>query len=280
MTQPEAEEADGFPGIVDSHGHLWWKTFDKDRDEVLERARRAGVRQMLVVGTDLETSRASFALAEAESDLFPTAGIHPHDATGAPDEDTEAAPPSVDAVREEIEDLCRRPECVAVGETGLDFFRNLSARTDQIDNLHWHLDLARRLDKPVIIHSREAHEETARALTEFRGVRGVLHCYDYGPDELEPYLAAGYYVSFSGIVTYANKGANREAAKLVPQDKLLVETDCPFLSPQDRRRGRNEPANVRRVLEVVAETRAEDFVALARATSANAATLFGLPALA
>ena len=275
VTDPEdGEPRPAGPPLVDSHGHVWWKTFDADRDEVLQRARGAGVRQMLVVGTDVETSLASFALAAEEPDLFPTAGIHPHDAG-----EGDADPGAVAAERERIEELCRRPECVAVGETGLDHFRNLSPRGAQLDNLYWHLDLARQLDKPVIIHSRDAHEDTARVLTEFRGVRGVLHCYDYGPDELEPYLQAGYFVSFSGIVTYANKGANREAARLVPRERLLVETDCPFLSPQDRRRARNEPANVRRVLEVVAETRDEPFDELAHATTANAGALFGLPAL-
>lgn len=274
MSEPASPSpsAPGTVPLVDTHGHVWWRTFDDDRAAVLERARAAGVRRMLVVGIDVETSRASFELAANEVDLFPTAGIHPHDAPPASEAATAEA-------REEIEAFCRRPECVAVGETGLDSFRNLKPRADQLDNLYWHLDLARQLDKPVIIHSRAAHEDTARVLTEFQGVRGVIHCYDYGPDELEAYLAAGYHISFSGIVTYKNKADNREAARLTPPERLLVETDCPFLSPQDRRRARNEPANVRRVAEVVAEARDESLEDVARRTTANALALFGLPAL-
>ncbi|MFT5291894.1 MAG: TatD DNase family protein [Planctomycetota bacterium] len=273
------EDAEPLPAIVDSHGHLYWSSFDADRGEVLERARQAGVRQMLVVGTTLETSRACFALAEKEPDLFPTAGIHPHDASchGEDETNTGDALLSIEEVRAGIEELCRRPECVAVGETGLDFFRNMASKTEQFDNFQWQLDLARRLDKPVIVHSRNAHEDTIRILAEFKGVRGVLHCFDYGPEEVGAYVDLDFYVSFSGIATYANKKGNRAAAQLVPEDRILIETDCPFLCPKDRRRGRNEPANVRIVLEVLAEARGESLVELARATTANAGRLFGLP---
>ena len=146
---------------------------------------------MIVVGTDLPTSRAAFDLCAEELDLHPTAGIHPHDAQGVSEEDRNA-----------IEELCKLPECVGVGETGLDFFKEYSPRKDQIEGFYWHLDLARRLDKPVVIHCRDAHEETARIVREFEGVRGMMHCYTYGPDELEPYFEAGFCISFSGVVTY------------------------------------------------------------------------------
>ena len=220
---------------------------------------------MIVVGTDLRTSRAAFDLCSGEPGLFPTAGIHPHDASSASEE-----------ALAEVEAMCRRPECVAVGETGLDFFKEYSPRAAQIENYYRHLDLARRLGKPIVIHCRDAHEENSRILGEFAGVQGVMHCYSMGPEELAPYLELDLHISFSGMVTYPKNDANREAAALVSEERLLVETDCPFLAPQEHRGQRNEPAWVRLVLERVAAVRGAELEALARATSANAARLFGL----
>jgi TatD DNase family protein len=251
--------------ITDSHAHVFWEAFDEDRSAVLERARAAGVVRMVVVGTDLATSRAALALCAREPGLFPTAGVHPHDADGATPE-----------VRAEIRSLCERPDCVAVGETGLDYFKQYSPRAAQLASFGWHLDLARELDNPVVVHSREAHDDTARLIAERPGVRGVMHCYTMGTGELPPYLAAGLYISFSGVVTFPKNEANRAAARAVPAERLLVETDCPFLAPQGHRGKRNEPALVRRVLEVLAEARGEPFGALAQRTSDNAAELFGL----
>ena len=251
--------------ITDSHAHLYWKSFDEDRAEVLARARAAGVSRMIVVGTDRATSEAAFDLCARELELYPTAGIHPHDAAGADA-----------AERAAIEALCARPECVAVGETGLDWFKEFSPRAAQLDAFLWQLDLARRLDKPVVIHCRDAHEDTVRCLAQFPGVRGVMHCYTMGPDELEPYLAAGLSISFSGVATYPKNEANRAAAARVPRERLLVETDCPYLAPQGKRGQRNEPAFVALVLAELARVRGEDADELARATSAGAARLFGL----
>jgi TatD DNase family protein len=252
--------------ITDSHAHLYWKSFDADRAEVLTRAREAGVTRMVVVGTDLETSRAAFELCADEADLFPTAGVHPHDSSGLDE-----------ATKEAIEALVRRPECVAVGETGLDWFKEYSPRSAQIEGFLWHLDLARRLDKPVVIHSRDAHEDTVRCVRQFPGVRGVMHCYTMGPDELEPYLEAGLFISFSGVVTYPRNDANRAAAARVPVDRLLVETDCPYLAPQGHRGKRNEPAHVTAVVAELARVRGASTAEIARSTSTACATLFGLP---
>ncbi|MCB9914375.1 MAG: TatD family hydrolase [Planctomycetes bacterium] len=251
--------------ITDTHAHLFWKDFDEDRADVLARARSAGVERMVVVGTDLTTSRACFELCAGEVGLYPTAGVHPHDAHGA-DAATLAA----------IEELCRRDDCVAVGETGLDYFKEWSPRVEQRRAFRWHLDLARKLDKPAIVHCRDAHRDTSELLAEVPGVRGVMHCYTMGAAELAPYLAAGLYVSFSGVVTFPKNEDNRAAAREVPLDRLLVETDCPFLAPQGQRGKRNEPAHVRLVLEHVAAVRGIDVDELADVTSANAARLFGL----
>jgi TatD DNase family protein len=254
--------------ITDSHAHVYWKSFDADRDEVLARARAAGVTRLIVVGTDLETSRAARALAAAELELYPTAGIHPHDASAIDD-----------AARAVIEALCALPECVGVGETGLDFFKEFSPRKDQIEGFAWQLDLALRLEKPVVVHCRDAWEETARLIAEFPGVRGVMHCYTYGPDELAPFLEAGFMISFSGVVTHPRTETNRAAAAVVPEDRLLVETDCPYLAPQGQRGRRNEPAYVRAVVDELARVRGVAPEAIAHATSANAARLFGLAPL-
>ena len=254
--------------ITDSHAHLYWESYDEDRGQVLQRAREAGVVRVIVPGTDVASSRAALALAGSEPGVFPAAGIHPHDASEAGEE-----------ARREIEELCRRPECVAVGESGLDYFKEYSPRLAQVDSFHWHLDLARRIEKPVIVHCRDAHADTARILAEYPGVRGVMHCYAFGPAELEPYLELGYAISFAGAVTFPKNDANRAAAGIVPREQLLVETDSPFLAPQGRRGRRNEPAYVAEVLECVARVRDEDPAVLARVTSENAARLFGLPPL-
>jgi TatD DNase family protein len=251
--------------ITDTHAHVYWSSFDADRDEVLERARAAEVSRMVVVGTNLATSRSAFELCAGRSGLFPTAGIHPHDCAAAGPEDFAG-----------IEALARDGTCVAVGETGLDLFKEYSPRARQAESFRWHLRLARELDKPVVVHCRDAHHETVALLREHPGVRGVMHCYTMGPDELAPYLEAGFYISFSGVVTFPRNAANRAAARSVPEQRLLVETDCPYLAPQGRRGRRNEPALVRDVLEAIARERGADFTELARATSRNAARLFGL----
>jgi TatD DNase family protein len=256
--------------ITDSHAHLYWKSFDDDREQVLARSRKAGVDRMIIVGTDVISSQAAFDLCAGEPDLFPTAGIHPHDA--AHDDEGRRR-----EARCTIEQMCRRPECVAVGETGLDWFKEYSPRKDQLENFYWQLDLARRLDKPVVIHCRDAHTDTSKVIAEFPGVRGVMHCYTFGPDELAPYLEAGLYISFSGVVTYPKNDFNRAAAARVPRERLLVETDCPYLAPQGWRGKRNEPAYVAEILRTVCEVRGDDFDSLAKQTSANANALFGLP---
>lgn len=253
--------------ITDTHAHLFWKTFDGDRQAVLSRARERGVQRMIIVGTDVPTSEAAFELCRGDDELFPTAGIHPHDADGADEQ-----------ARARIRELCQRDECVAVGETGLDFFKEYSPREAQLENFHWHLQLAKELAKPVVVHCRDAHEATLECLSSHRDDRlsGVMHCYSMGEAELPSYVDLGFYISFSGVVSYPRNDEIRAAARACPADRLLVETDCPFLAPQGNRGKRNEPAFVRDVLECVAELRGEPLEDLARTTSENASRLFGL----
>lgn len=253
--------------ITDTHAHVFWKSFDDDRDAMLARAREAGVTRIVVPGTEVASSHAAFELCARHAGLHPAAGIHPHDADGF---DV--------AAQREIESLCRRAECVAVGETGLDFFKEFSPREAQRTNFRWHLELARELAKPVIVHCRDAHAETVASLRAVPGVRGVMHCYTLGAEELPEYLALGFYISFSGVVTFPKNARNQAAARAVPLDRLLVETDAPYLAPQGHRGQRNEPAYVAVVLAEVARLRGVGVAELAAATSANASRLFGLPA--
>jgi TatD DNase family protein len=251
--------------ITDTHAHLYWKSFDEDREAVIERARAVGVERMVIVGTDVATSQAAFALCAGRAGFHPTAGIHPHDAQNAgPSE------------RAAIETLCALPECVAVGETGLDWFKEYSPRAAQIESFAWHAALARRIDKPLVVHCRDAHEDTLAILRATPGVRGVMHCYTMGAEELPAYLELGFYISFSGVVTYPKNLRNQEAARAVPLDRILFETDCPYLAPQGKRGQRNEPAFVRDVVTHVARLRNADIDDLADVASRNATHLFRL----
>ncbi len=254
--------------ITDSHSHLYGDAFDADREQVLARAAAAGVTRQIVVGTDLDSSARALALCADHAQLHATAGLHPHDAR------------TFDArVAAELERLCAREDCVGVGEMGLDLFRKNSPFEAQQMCFRWQLELARALNKPAVIHSRDAHHETLAVLRSVPGVRGVMHCYSLGAEELAAYLELGLCISFSGMVTYPKNSRNRAAASLVPLERLLVETDCPFLAPQSRRGQRNEPAFARDVLEAVAQARGADVSELARATSRNASALFQLPEL-
>ncbi|TAJ24341.1 MAG: TatD family deoxyribonuclease [Planctomycetota bacterium] len=253
--------------LTDTHAHVFWDSFDADREAMLARAREAGVTRMIVVGTEVRSSEAAFELCRGRAGLHPTAGIHPHDATAS------------DAVaRARVRELCARAECVGVGETGLDYFKEFSPREAQRASFAWHVALARELDKPLVVHCRDAHADTLQLLREHGARRGVMHCYSLGAEELPGYLELGFHISFSGVLTYPKTERLKAAARAVPEDRLLVETDCPYLAPQDRRGKRNEPAFVRSVVHELARLRGGTFEAIAAATTRNASALFGLPA--
>ena len=265
MTAPH--DAPALAGLADSHCHLNAAAFDRDRAAVIARAQAVGVETMIVVGLDPESSERAMSLARLHdgAGLAATAGLHPHEAGRFDGE-----------IRESLEELCARGECCAVGETGLDWFKDWAPRTDQLEAFRWQLALARRLDKPVVIHSRDAHEDTLRLVEEAKGVRGVMHCFSYGPAEMELYLDAGLSISFSGNVTYRTADSIRAAAASCPADRLLVETDAPYLAPLPHRRERAEPAHVASTLRRVAEARGEDPAALAARAGENTRRLFGL----
>lgn len=254
--------------LFDTHAHLHFPDFAEDLDAVLARARAAGVRRMLTIGTDVEASQAALALAAREPNIWASVGIHPHDAAGADD-----------AALAAVEDLATRPRVVAIGEIGLDFFRNLSPRADQERTLRHLLGLARRRALPVLLHCRDAHDELLGILAE-EGVGaagGIMHCFSGDVAIARRCLDLGLHISLAGPVTYPNARALPEVARFVPGDRLVIETDCPFLPPQGYRGKRNEPAYLALTAARVAELRAEPVARLAQRLSANARTLFGLP---
>jgi TatD DNase family protein len=256
------------PELFDTHTHLHFPEFADDLPEVLARARAAGVRRMLTVGTDVETSRAAIALAAREPDVWAAVGVHPHDA-GEADE----------AVLAEIERLAGAPRVVAVGEIGLDFFRDLSPRGAQAATFRRLLALARRVGKPVLIHCRDAHDDVLAVLAEERvgEVGGIMHCFSGDVAIARRCLDLGLLVSLAGPVTYPNARALSDVARFVPGDRLVLETDCPFLPPQGHRGKRNEPAYVALTAARVAGLRGEPLADLAARASDNARRLLGVP---
>lgn len=253
--------------LVDSHAHLYFEHFDADRAAVLAAARAAGVAAFVNVGTDAETTRLSFELAATEPDVFPTAGVHPNDAHVVGDADWEV-----------VEGFARDPRCVAIGETGLDWFRNADRRREQVAAFERQIDLARSLGLPVVVHCREAFADAFEVLARVgRGTPGVMHCFSGGVDEARRALDLGLHVSFAAPLTYKKNDALRAAARLVPEDRMLIETDCPFLPPEGRRGKRNEPALMIETLAALARARDARVEDAARATAENAARLFRLP---
>ncbi len=253
------------PGIIDSHAHITMDPLSGDRDGVLQRAREAGVSHMLTIGTTLEESRQALATARAIPEVSCTVGVHPHDVETLADGD-------LDAIRA----LAAAPEVVAIGEIGLDFYYEHSPREIQKDWFRRQMGLAAELNLPVVLHSREAEAETEAILREFPSVSGVLHCFSSGPELARAGLELGYYISFSGIVTFNKADEVRAVAAEVPLERMLVETDCPYLTPAPFRGKTNEPAYVTLVARKIAEIKGVPVEQVVEATSANTRKLFGL----
>jgi len=250
--------------LFDTHAHLHVPEFDADRAEMMARARQAGVTRMLTIGTEVPTSHAAVTLAESEPDVWASVGVHPHDAAEA-DAD----------VLTEIERLAGGPRVVAAGEIGLDFFRNLSPREAQERVFRHCIGLARRVRKPVVVHCRDAHAEVLAILAEERvsEAGGIMHCFSGDVAIARRCLDLGLLISLAGPVTYPNARALPEVARFVPADRLVIETDCPFLPPQGYRGKRNEPAYLALTAARVAELRGEPLEDFARRASDNARRL-------
>jgi TatD DNase family protein len=260
--------------FIDSHAHIDTRPFDEDREEVIARAREAGVETIIVIGAtgDVSDAERAVTLAESRDDIYATVAIHPHDVA-------KMEPSWWDALRE----LARRDKVVAIGETGLDYHYDHSPRDLQQRCFEQFIEMARELELPVVCHVRDAHDDARRILAEHGAgegrVRGVIHCFTGGPDDAAAYAEMGLYVSFSGIVTFKGKSADpiREALRLVPRDLLLIETDCPYLAPVPKRGRRNEPAYLVHTAEAIARELGMELSDLATLTVANTRAAFGLP---
>lgn len=261
------------PSIIDTHAHLNMD-FDKDLDETVSRAADAGVTNIITVGTAMESSRKAVELSERFAGVYAAVGIHPHDVSAITMADMDT-----------LGQIAMHPRVVAIGETGLDFYRDTSPKDKQIIALLWQLDLAEELALPVIIHCRQAAEEMVALLrsrllapsSTSNQYRGVIHCFNGDINTAKEYLDMGFYISLGGYIAYPKSTGLHEVIRSIPKDRLLVETDCPFLPPQNHRGKRNEPAYITFTVKALAEIMSAPYGDIAAATTQNAGRLFGLP---
>lgn len=252
--------------LVDTHCHLNTVASYPDLDEVLLRARDAGVAAFLVVGIDSEQTPIALRLAEQHADVYAVVGMHPNSVSGFDD-----------ALRDCFAEWMHHPRVVAIGETGLDLYRDHASLTDQIIALEWHLQRACETGLPVVFHCRHAYDHLLEALeTRGSGVRGVMHCFSGTVEHAERALALGLYLGFDGPVTYKNAQLTREIVRMCPADRILLETDCPYLPPEPYRGKRNEPSYLPLIAAAVASARGETVEQVAKQTTRNAEALFGI----
>jgi TatD DNase family protein len=255
------------PRLIDTHTHLYFQQYEGDLRHVLIRAEEAGVGHMITIGIDADTSRHSLELTESHSQIYAAAGIHPHDAVDIKEGDIE-----------QISEMLDHPKVVAIGEVGLDFYRNISPPDlqKQIFKMFMEWSLERQL--PMIIHTRQAEEDIITVLRDRckQGWKGVFHCFPGDADMAKTVLDMGFYISFTGNITFKNSKA-AAVVETVPLDRLMVETDCPFLTPVPYRGKRNEPAYVSLVARKMAEIKGVAYESVVETTTKNAIDLFNLP---
>ena len=252
--------------LVDSHCHLDFPDFDSEREAIVARAVAAGVGRMVTISTRVRRFDAIRAIAEAHAEVYCSVGTHPHNAAEEPD-----------VTADELVALSNHPKCVAIGEAGLDYFYDRSPREAQAQGFRRHIEAARRTGLPLVIHSRDADSDMASILEEDSGkgaFRLILLCFSSGAELAERGVALGGHVSFSGILTFKKSDQLREIAKTIPRDRLLVETDAPYLAPTPFRGKRNEPSYVARTAAVLAETIGVDADEIAALTTDNFFRLF------
>nr|WP_320012114.1 TatD family hydrolase [uncultured Desulfobulbus sp.] len=254
--------------LIDTHCHLDMDTYAQDLDTVIDSARMHGVKRIITIGIDVPSSEAAIQLADRYPNIYATIGIHPHDAHTA-------TPESLARLRQ----LAQHEKVVGFGEIGLDYFKNYAPKNTQIQAFTRQLDLAQALALPVIIHDREAHEDTLRILQEAGPFpqQGVMHCFSGDTALAQKTLELGFYISIPGVATFANAQSLREVIAAVALDALLVETDGPFLAPVPYRGKRNEPKLMLYTAQIIAEIKKIPLEEVAAATTANAARLFNLP---
>lgn len=264
-----AEPPPCVPGLVDAHCHLDYPPMTDDIDATLDAAARAGVVQLVHVGCSRRSLARAVTLARAHTPVFAAVGIHPHEADTVDD-----------AVLDDLAAMAEEPKVVAIGETGLDYHYDRSPRDRQRRELARHVALARRLDMPLVLHVRDAHGE-AMSVIEHEGPRadrpGMVHCFTGGPAEAERWLQLGFLLSFSGIATFRRSDAIRDAARLCPSERIMLETDAPYLSPEPIRGRKNAPANVAFTCAHLAAARGESPEQLAQAAARNTRALLEMP---
>lgn len=254
--------------FIDTHSHIQMREFESDRDSALARAKAAGIGLMLAVGYHLEASRKAVEAADCYPQVYAGVGIHPHDAKQYDD-----------AAEKTLRALAKQPKVVAIGEAGLDFYRDRSPRAVQVEAFRRQIRLARELDLPLIVHDRDAHRETMQLLEAEGAERVVLHCFSGDLSMAEEAWRRDYYVSIAGPVTYPKNETLRDVVRKARTDRLLLETDCPYLPPQAFRGQRSEPAHLLHTAQEVARLLDMPLAELGRLTSENARCLFRLPPL-
>jgi TatD DNase family protein len=253
--------------LIDSHAHLEMKEFDADRDEVIKRAGDEGVDFVVTVGTNLKLSLKAVDLAEKNENIYATVGVHPHDVAHTDESTWGSLKELVNTNREII---------VAYGEIGLDFFRNISPEEKQIEAFARQLELARELNLPVVIHDREAHEQTLKIVKSSGVRRGVFHCFSGDYEMAGKCIDLGFYISVPGVVTFDKAKTIQDVVQRVPLSSILLETDAPYLTPVPHRGKRNEPSFIVNTAKKVAEIKNISWTEVAQTTARNAMNLFGI----
>ncbi|MDE1889638.1 MAG: YchF/TatD family DNA exonuclease [Planctomycetota bacterium] len=253
--------------IIDTHAHLDFPDYKSDLESVLSRAKQANVGCIINVGTNLASSKKSVVLANRFNNVYASIGVHPHDAANVSEQDWQA-----------LESLAKESKVVAIGETGLDYYRNRSPHEDQQRVFHKHLALAKTNNLPVIIHCRDANSDCLKILDEHKNgaLKGVVHCFSGTREIAKKCINMGLYVSFAGPITFSNANTLREVAKSIPVERLLLETDSPFLSPQPKRGERNEPSYLSFIIPVLADIYGLSLKDIERITTFNAYKVFGI----
>jgi TatD DNase family protein len=252
--------------LIDTHCHLTFDGLIQDIDGVIARSKAAGVTSWITVGTDMQENQKTVELTEKYDNMYAAVGMHPHDAKDVTD-DTLAR----------LKELARNEKVVAIGETGLDYHYNFSKQTDQKRAFAAQLTIAKELNLPVIIHCREAFDETMEILDRFgHGLKGVVfHCFSGSAQQARIILDYGFYISFTGVVTFKNAELTRQAAEIVPLDRLMIETDCPYMSPEPMRKQKiNEPALMLHTAKYLAELKDMDLTDFATAVTATSRAVF------
>ncbi|MDD5246237.1 MAG: TatD family hydrolase [Candidatus Omnitrophica bacterium] len=252
-------------GLIDTHCHLDFPEFDQDRDQLIRASREQGLEYIINVGSSLQSSLASLQLAEKYDFIYAAIGIHPHEADGFNQEQLD-----------QVKELSDRDKVVAVGEIGLDYCKNYSKKDNQLRCFEALLDLARQKGLPLVIHSRQAHEDTLEVLKRNLPLKGVLHCFSGDAVSLQKFLELGLFFSFTCNITYKKAQDLREIVKIAPLERIFLETDAPYLSPEGLRGRRNEPLNVRFVAAEIAAQKGISIEEVVKATSDNAKRFFSL----